>query len=512
MREDAVQGHGAARGSALLAAAFVVVGLGNYAYSLTVAHLLPLGSFGVFALAQSFLVFSAWFSNAGFPWTAARHLSRAGDAQQRAVLLRGAIAGNVAIASTLAALLLVLALAGVLRLGRESAAPLVVAALACSTAGMNAVLRGGLQGTFRFGQVAIATMLETVVKIVAGVLLARSGLGATGAALGILAGLVASSAYALAALRGIPVLRVGALAGAWLWRETRPLFVGFAGMALLTSIDLFAVKIVAPSRTSNDQAGLYTAAVTLARMPFFVATALTTVVFPYVARAGDNRRLASAYVRKGLLFSVVLLAPVSLGMVAVPRSVVTTFYPGSFAPSAVPLRVMAMGTLCLCVAQYLLGTLQASGDDRIPARGVLAVVVLELAGLGAGLPLAERHGSAVLLGAAAAIYDAAAASAALFLLLRARRFGIHVRPRAALAFTLGAAASVVVLLALPHSAGLHLVSAAIVAGIAYAAVAQAVGLLSRDDLALLLSGLRVRQRSRALQQSEQLQLRETRPY
>lgn len=486
------QGAGAARGSAMLAAAFLVVGVGNYAYSLTVAHLLPLGSFGVFALAQTFLVFSAWFTNAGFPWTAARHLSRSGGPGERAVLLRGAIAGNVAIASALAAGLLLLALTGVLRLDRESAAPLVVAAVACSVAGANAVLRGGLQGTFRFSQVASANILETAVKIAAGIALARTGLGASGAALGILAGLLASSLYALSRLRGIPLLRRGAVAGAWLWRETVPLFVAFAGLALLTSIDLFAVKIVAPSRTSNDQAGLYTAAVTLARMPFFIATALTTAVFPFVARARGNDGVAGAYVRKGLLFSVALLTPVSLAMVVAPRDVVTTFYPGSFAGGAVPLRIMAMGTLCLCVAEYLLGTLQASGDDRRPARDVLAVVALELVYLAVVLPLASRHGSSALLSAAAAGYDGAAALAAAALLLRARRFGWHLRARAAAGFALGVAAFVAVLLLLPHRSGLHLVAAGAVAALAYAVVAQGFGVLSRDDLGLLLAGLRVR--------------------
>jgi O-antigen/teichoic acid export membrane protein len=384
----------------------------------------------------------------------------------------------------------------VLKLGPESAAPLVVAALACSVAGMNAVVRGGLQGTFRFSQVALANLLETAVKVAVGVLLARTALGATGAALGILAGLLASSAYALHCLRGIPVLRRGAWAGAWLWRETVPLFVAFAGLALLTSIDLFAVKIVSPSGTSNDQAGLYTAAVTLARMPFFIATALTTAVFPYVARARDNPKLAGVYVRKGLLFSVALLAPVSMAMVAAPAAVVTTFYPTAFAAAAVPLRIMAGGTMCLCVAEYLLGTLQASGDDRRPARDVLVVVALELVYLAVGLPLLGARGSSTLLIAAAAGYDGATLLAAAVLLHRARRFGWHLRPRGVLAFVLAGAAFVLVLLALPHGRGLHLVAAAVAAGLAYAAVAQAVGLLSRQDLALLLSGVRVRRRRR----------------
>ena len=78
-------------------------------------------------------------------------------------------------------------------------------------------------------------------------------------------------------------------------------------MALLTTTDLFMLKALSPPATSNQAAALYSAAVTLARLPYFLTSALVTAVFPYVARAREDREQTTLYVRKGLLFVVSLL-------------------------------------------------------------------------------------------------------------------------------------------------------------------------------------------------------------
>src|SRR5258706_9634353 len=144
----------AARGSAVLSSAFVLVGGGNYTFSVALAYVLTPGQYGVVALLQGFLLFAAWFSSAGFPWTVARRLSQTEDVAARAAALRGALLGNLLVATGLGGLLLVLLATGALQLGGESSVPLLLGALACSIAGVNAAAKGGLQGVFRFGTVA----------------------------------------------------------------------------------------------------------------------------------------------------------------------------------------------------------------------------------------------------------------------------------------------------------------------------------------------------------------------
>ncbi len=251
----------AARGSGVLAAAFLVVGAGNYAFTLATAHIIARSDYGVLALAQSFLFFTAWFTSAGFPWTATRRISSTDDMAARAAVLRGAMVGNLAVATLLALVLVLLTVTGAFKLGSQSSLPVVLAAVTCSISGISTVARGGLQGLFRFRTVAFANLIETAVKISLGVGLATAGWGATGAATGILTGMVVATLYSLWSLRGVPLLSTHGFGGMSLVRETVPLFVGTAGMALLTSVDLFAVKLLSPVSGSNDNAALYQASV-----------------------------------------------------------------------------------------------------------------------------------------------------------------------------------------------------------------------------------------------------------
>ena len=474
----------------MLSSAFLLVGGGNYVFSVALAYALTPGGYGVVALLQGFLLFAAWFTSAGFPWTVARRLSQTQEPGARVAALRGALLGNLVVASLLGALLLVLLASGALRLGGESATPLLLGALACSIAGVNAAAKGGLQGVFRFGTVAVVNIVEIAVKLGVGLGLGFAGMGPTGAALGILAGLIVATLLSLAALREMPLLRGRGLGGAALWRETLPLFAGTAGMALLTSLDLFGVKVLTPGDRSNQSTALYQAAVTLGRIPYFFASALTTAVFPYIARNSADRAAGGLYVRKGVLFVVALLAPISLAFMVVPGPALRLLYPEHYAGAAAALRLVAAGTTFLALATFLLGSLQAVGRDRLAAATVMGAVALEVVGLGIGIPAGNRHGGDAPLVAAAGSFLTVTVLATVVLYVACwRTFAWRPRWRGALAFALAALAFVGVLDALPHDSRVALAVAAAVAGLAYGLVAIVFGLLSPGDLRTLRAGI-----------------------
>jgi len=488
---DERAGSTAARGSAVLSSAFLVVGGGNYVFSVALAYALSPSGYGVVALLQGFLLFAAWFTSAGFPWTAARRMSQSADPAARAAALRGALLGNLAVASGLSLLLLVLLAAGTLRLGGESGVPLLLAALACSVAGANAAAKGGLQGLFRFGTVAAVNVVEIAVKLGVGLGLGFAGLGPTGAALGILAGLIVATLLSLAALRDVPLLkRGGGLGGRALLRETAPLFAGTAGMALLTSLDLFGVKVLTPGDRSNQATALYQAAVTLGRIPYFFASALTTAVFPYIARHSADRAQSGLYVRKGVLFVIALLAPISLTFVAAPGPALHLLFPAQYAGAAPALRLIAAGTTFLALSTFLLGSLQAVGRDRVAAVVVGGAVAVEVMALGIGVPAGVRHGGTAPLEAAAASFlGVTVLATSVLYALCWRSFAWRPRLRGAFAFAVAAGAFVLVIDAVPHSSRAGLALAVVAAGAVYALAAVVLGLLSPGDLRTLRAGL-----------------------
>ena len=105
----------------LLSLAFVAVGLGNYAFTLGLAHLLAPDAFGVAMLVQSFLLFASWFASSGFPWSTARRMSGLADRGEQASVLRGALYGNLILATVLGALLLASLALGTLKAFPKSA-------------------------------------------------------------------------------------------------------------------------------------------------------------------------------------------------------------------------------------------------------------------------------------------------------------------------------------------------------------------------------------------------------
>lgn len=470
----------------MLAAAFLVVGAGNYAFTLATAHIIARTDYGVLALATSFLFFTAWFTGSGYPWTATRRLSGETDMARRAAVLRGAMIGNLTVATLLALVLLLLTFTGAFKLAGESAAPVILAAATCSLSGINTVLRGGLQGLFRFRTVAYANIIETSVKIALGVALAAAGWGATGAAMGILIGMAMSTLYSLWSLRQVPFLRTRGFGGWSLVRETIPLFLGTAGMALMTSVDLFGVKLLSPVSGSNDNAALYQASVTLARIPYFFASAMTTAVFPHVARLRHDAESAALYVRKGILFLVTLLTPMSLVMVAEPDDVLKLFLPATYADADTALRTIAVGTTFLALATFLVGVLQAAGRDRMPALLALGAVAVEIVLLAVLIPIGVQHGGSWPLVAAGTAFDTAAVGVGLTLLATAWwQFRWNIRWRGPVVFVVSCAALVTVLEVMPHEGRIPIIVASVAGGAVYAVVAVVFGLLSPGDLRTL---------------------------
>jgi O-antigen/teichoic acid export membrane protein len=491
--------EGAARGTIVLGAAFVVVGLSNYAFTLALAHLLTPDAFGVATVVQSFLLFAAWMIGAGLPWTAARRLSVLNRTQEQAPILRDALLGNLALATVLAVLLLACLAAGVLKLKSEPAAPVVIGAVACATLGITAAAKGALQGLFSLAIVAAANFLEVGVKLAVGVSLAAAGWGATGAALGILSGTVASTVLVLGVLQ-----RRRLLSGRWsgwrlalaFYRETLPMFSAMAGMAVLASLDVFAIKVLSPVNASNSNAAVYQVAVTLARVPYFLGTAVTAAVFPYLARHQEETAIASLYLRKALFYLVTVLTPVGLTFVLAPASTVFAFFPARYAAAAPVLQVLSIGGVAIAGASVLMGAYQAMGLAGVAAKIAAGAIVVEVVLLGIVFPICLANGTEALLTGTAAVFDAVAMALVFSLLLVARRrfFRWHPRPRGGVGLVLSAAAFAGLLELLPHEGRGQLVMAVSVAGLVYCILLVALRVLSRGDIAAFLHGVGLERR------------------
>lgn len=488
----------AARGSVVLSVAFIVVGLGNYAFTLSLAHLLAPSAFGVASLVQSFLLFGSWLIGAGVPWSVARHVSVLTDRREQRAVLTGALAGNFALAMGLATLLLVCLATGVLKLGDQSAVPVLLGAAACGTIGLNTAAKGGLQGLLRLTTVATANFIEVGVKLAVGLVLAALGWGATGAVVGVLAGLAAATAFTLGATWRHHLLTFGAYGG-WrfslnFYRETLGMFGAMGGLAVLTSLDVFAVKVLSPAAISNSNLAYYQVAVTLARVPYFFGSAIAAAVFPHIARNQADRVACAMYLRKALLYLTTFLTPVGLTFLIAPRSALSIFFPSSYLAAAPVLQVLSIGGVALAALAVLIGSLQAVQLAKTAAVGAALAITVELGLLGVVIPVSLTSGRQALLVATASVFDTVIVTLVCMLLVVARRQFFHwdARPRAAVGLLLSALAFSLIFGMLPHDEPVQLAAAVAISAAIYGALLVPLGVLSRGDLAALWSGVALR--------------------
>jgi O-antigen/teichoic acid export membrane protein len=274
------------------------------------------------------------------------------------------------------------------------------------------------------------------------------------------------------------------------------MFCAMAGMAVLASLDVFAVKVLSPAQASNSNAAVYQVAVTLARVPYFLGSAVTAAVFPYLARHQAETVIASLYLRKALFYMVTVLAPVGLTFLLAPASTVEAFFPARYAAAAPVLQVLSIGGIALAGASVLVGAYQAVGLAGLAARVAGVAIAVELGLLGVVFPISLARGTEAMLVGTAAVFDAVAVTLAVTLLVVARRrfFNWRPRPRGGVGLALSAGAFAGVLQVLPHEGRAQLILAVSVAGVVYCILLVALRVLSRGDLAAFSHGVGLQRR------------------
>jgi GT2 family glycosyltransferase/O-antigen/teichoic acid export membrane protein len=474
----------AARGSVALIGSFLVMAVLNYGFAILMSWILPLEQFGRLGVVQSILLLGATVVNAGFPWALTRYIaqSNAGtgkpDSGVTAGAFRGALAGNVVLGAGIAILLYGVTAAGWLPLHEGYLPLMLLAGITVVVLGAFAVFSAVLQGFLRLEALGVARALEVAVKFAAGVGLVLWTSSAAGAIAGFLVGAVVATLVAAAMLRTLPVWRGRGWGSGAVYANVGPFFTGMFGLTVLVNADIIGLKFLSPPSIAEHLAGQYQAAVTLARIPVFLALALFNAVFPYVARHGSGSAEASLYARLSLKYTVLFIVPLGIVFAVIPDAMVRTFFSPAFADSAQPLAVAAIGTGILALIHGLALLLQASGRVYLTAVWLLLGVLLEIAMLVWLVPGLGMIGAALAVLAASLVVLAALSPVA----LRLYRIQPSVGDSAAYAGALLVAALVLWLGPL----GGRLITLATIAlsGIAYTIALMLLGLLTPRDVAI----------------------------
>jgi len=321
----------------------------------------------------------------------AEDIARSAEVHRKALILQGGLGFVAALLFAGAAPLIAAGL-------RDAAlvSLLRFAAIAIATFGLYAVFMGTTNGRGLYGKQAALDFAYSTSKVALLLLGAWIG-GVAGALVGF------ASAGLLVGLLGILFAGTGRSGNAFPMGR----LLGFAAGAmsftltinLLLQADLLLVKRLSPAASSDLQAGLYSAAMDLSRLPYqALAVPVALVLLPVVSRAVslDDRAAAAAALRGALRYVLIGVGLCATVLASNALPLLLTVFKPHYTGAAVPLSIAPFGVLAFCVF-YLYATALVGSGRPLHAAALGGVTLLLDVALNAAL--IPRHGIA---GAAAA--------------------------------------------------------------------------------------------------------------
>lgn len=361
----------AARGARWITVAFVLVGLLNYAYSLTLTRLLDVSAYASFAAGQGMILWASSVATVSVPWALAQGLARARSPAERAAALRFSILASIG-SGVLAA-----AIVGAVATRFGDYVTALTVALSTLLIFLGTTTTGWLQGQQQMRPLSVLYVAENVLKNLAGLLLVVvAGLGQNGA----LAGFGIGALVMLARRPRVPPAPGRPWRAALADRDLRRRTLRVAGTQSVVSLFVVAdVVLVAVLPGSRALAASYQASAALSRASLFIAGAVATAFFPLLSRQASGGTVAGRAVQ---MYTAVAL-PLAAVLATMPPALLLKMFPVQYGAMATLLKYTAVVSLATGGLTLLAAFFQAADDYaslRWLAPGLAGYVAALLAG------------------------------------------------------------------------------------------------------------------------------------
>ena len=266
---------------------------------------------------------------------------------------------------------------------------------------VTSAFRGYIQGHGNMRPTTVGQVLEVLVKVIVGlvlaVLLTRAHkslpVSAAGAIFGVTAGSLAALIYMLRCYlkqyRGVSPDAcptgpdtpdpVGRTLGRFL-RIGVAITLGASVMSVISLIDTKLIQMQLPNvagigpALADELFGSYSAMQTLFNLPAAFVTPMTIAVVPAIsaAVARKDSREAGAIAESGLRISAVIAVPMGIGLAVLSKPIVGFLYPHTNEIGPTILTYMGAASIFVCVALVTNAILQANGNERLPIISMVA--------------------------------------------------------------------------------------------------------------------------------------------
>ena len=361
-----------ARYSYIMVIALVIASVFNYLYQVVMGILLPKHEFGILGVALSIFYIGSVLTQNTFSWSGTRRIASSSHMEEVSKVFRTTIAGNFALAFIASML--------ILYYSHKSETYLVPNALIAITLVLSAFMTSYaslLRAMKKFRQLASANVMSAFLKLFFAVVLVVLGMGAIGAVAGLLISIAVVSVYLAyyAAKIKLPQSR-GFVRD--MITETFYVSIIFLGISFMVNSSIIFMRWFSGS---DDLAGDYNAALTIARAPFFITSALITVLFPYISSHSNTKR--DEYAFQSIKYIVLLVFPICVSMAVDPETWLNLFFGKKYMGGAEVLRFLSIGIGFVSLAFMISSNLVAFEKLKVPAvclfiASIIQVVVVTL--------------------------------------------------------------------------------------------------------------------------------------
>ncbi|MFZ1655210.1 MAG: flippase [Candidatus Moraniibacteriota bacterium] len=149
----------------------------------------------------------------------------------------------------------------------------------------------------------------------------------------------------------------------------------------ILTLDLYFVKAMLGS---DHLTGIYNAAITVGRIPYYLFYALALIMLPTVSKLNAERDEAETtrFITQALRLLALLLFPMVALLIAFAPEVLNLFYGGQYAEAVAPMRIYAVGVGFLTIFYILAFALNGAGQARVPMKltlfGMIGIILLNL--------------------------------------------------------------------------------------------------------------------------------------
>ena len=229
-----------------------------------------------------------------------------------------------------------------------------------------------LNGFRWYDKQALVLIISSMTKVIGVFMLVLLGLRLYGAILGYLMGPLAGLTVGWYFLKGKERKNKNRFRYKKIINFAIPVIVFSITINFLISADLFFVKAIL---MDNIQAGYYTAASMLSRVPFYIFSVLGSALFPAISRSTALRDIEQTqnYIINSIRYLLMFLIPTIVVFSATSNNLINLCYSLKYLPASTSLSILFLGFGFFTVFSIFANIITASGK---PKTAMLAVFLL----------------------------------------------------------------------------------------------------------------------------------------